>query len=108
MTRLTWTTVLLSGIALAGAAVPGCASSTAPRGKETAGEYLDDSVITTKVKAALMDEASLKSFQISVKTYRDTVQLSGFVDSAAAVHRAGQVAAGVKGVATVKNDLIVK
>jgi len=107
MTRLTWTTVLLSGIALAGAAVPGCASSTAPR-KETAGEYLDDSVITTKVKAALLDEASLKSFQISVKTYKDTVQLSGFVDSAAAVHRAGQIAAGVKGVATVKNDLIVK
>ena len=108
MTRLTWTTVLLSGIALAGAAVPGCAASTAPRGKETAGEDLDDSVMTTKVKPALMAEASLKSFQISVHSYRDTVQLSGFVDSAAAVHRAGQVAAGVKGVATVKNDLIVK
>jgi osmotically-inducible protein OsmY len=83
----------------------GCASTRTQRG---AGEYVDDSVVTTKVKAALFNEPTLKSFQIEVKTFKGEVQLSGFVDSAATVKTAGTVARGVEGVQSVKNDLIVK
>jgi len=94
-----------SGLALSGAAATGCSST---RTEESTGEYLDGSVITTKVKTALMNEPALKSSQISVKSFKDKVQLSGFVDSALAVKRAGEVAGAVPGVAGVKNDLIVK
>jgi osmotically-inducible protein OsmY len=93
-------------LSLSGAAIPAWAIASPP--SESAGEALDDTVITTQVKAALLNEPSLKSFQISVKTYKDTVQLSGFVDSAAAKQTAGRVAASIKGVASVRNDLIVK
>jgi len=83
----------------------GCAST---HKHESTGEYIDDSVITTKVKAALFDELTLRSFRIDVKTYRGVVQLSGFVDSQDSVKKAGDVARGIKGVASVSNDLIVK
>jgi osmotically-inducible protein OsmY len=82
-----------------------CVSALA---QETTGEYVDDSVITTKVKSLLAADDFLKSFQISVETYKGTVQLSGFVDSKNAVDKAGQIAKGVGGVKSVKNDLIVK
>jgi len=72
------------------------------------GEYVDDSVITTKVKSLLAADDFLKSFQISVETYKGTVQLSGFVDSQAAVDKASEIARSVKGVTSVKNDLIMK
>jgi len=105
MTKLTLTMIAAAGLALSGTALPGCAST---RTHESTGEYIDDSVITTKVKAAILDDSLLKYHQISVKTYKGTVQLSGFVDSEQAVRRAGQVASGVHGVTSVKNDLIVK
>ena len=105
MRKLTLTVLAACGLALSGAAATGCSST---RTDESAGEFLDDTVITAKVKTAIMQEASLKSSQISVKSYKDTVQLSGFVDSAHAVRRAGEVAGAVEGVASVKNDLIVK
>ena len=76
--------------------------------QESAGEYIDDSVITTKVKALLAEDDFLKSFQISVETYKGTVQLSGFVGSQNAVDKAVQIARGVKGVKSVKNSLVVK
>jgi hyperosmotically inducible protein len=76
--------------------------------QEGAGEFIDDSVITTKVKALLTEDDFLKSFQISVETYKGTVQLSGFVDSQKAVDKAGEIARSVKGVKSVKNDLSVK
>jgi osmotically-inducible protein OsmY len=76
--------------------------------QESTGEYVDDSVITTKVKALLAEDDFIKSFQISVETYKGTVQLSGFVDSQKAVDKAVEIARGVKGVKTVKNNLIVK
>jgi len=76
--------------------------------QESAGEYLDDSVITTKVKSLLAADDLLKSFQISVETNKGIVQLTGFVDSQAAVDKAGEIARSVKGVASVKNDLVVK
>ena len=83
----------------------GCAST---QKREGTGEYIDDSVITTKVKAAIFSEPTLKVFQINVETFKGEVQLSGFVDSAQSVKRAGEVARGVKGVNSVKNNLIVK
>jgi len=76
--------------------------------QEGAGEFVDDSVITTKVKALLAEDDFLKSFQISVETYKGTVQLSGFVDSQKAVDKAGEIARSVKGVKSVKNNLNVK
>ena len=82
-----------------------CASTPT---RESTGEYVDDSVITTKVKALLAEDDFLKSFQISVETYKGIVQLSGFVNSQKAVDKAGQIARSVKGVKSVKNDLIVK
>jgi len=82
-----------------------CAST---RTHESTGEYVDDSVITTKVKALLAEDDFLKSFQISVETYKGIVQLSGFVNSQEAVNKAGQIARSVKGVNSVKNNLIVK
>jgi len=82
-----------------------CAST---RTRESTGEYVDDSVITTKVKALLANDDFLKSFQISVETYKGIVQLSGFVNSQQAVDKAGQIARSVQGVNSVKNDLNVK
>ena len=82
-----------------------CASS--PK-QESTGEYVDDSVITTKVKTLLAKDDFLKSFKISVETRKGTVQLSGFVASQDAVDKAGQIARGVGGVKSVRNDLIVK
>ena len=76
--------------------------------KESAGDFVDDSVITTKVKALLAEDDFLKSFEISVETRKGIVLLSGFVDSQEAVNKAGQIAWGVKGVKSVKNSLMVK
>jgi osmotically-inducible protein OsmY len=87
------------------AAFVACAST--PK-EEGTGEYIDDSVITAKIKTQLATDDFLKSFQISVESRKGIVQLSGFVNSQAAVEKAGQIARGVKGVVSVRNDLIVK
>jgi osmotically-inducible protein OsmY len=83
----------------------GCAATSKQEGT---GEYFDDSVITTKVKAAIFNEPSLKSAEINVETFKGTVQLSGFVNSRADINKAVEVARGVKGVTSVKNDMRVK
>lgn len=83
----------------------GCAAT---QKHESTGQYVDDSVITTKVKAAIFDESTLKTLQINVKTYQGVVQLSGFVDSARSVSKAGEVARRVENVKSVENDLLVK
>ena len=83
----------------------GCAAT--PKSAST-GQIVDDSVITTKVKAAILEEPTLKSLQISVETFKGVVQLSGFVDSTQSVKKAGEVAGKVAGVVSVKNDLTVK
>jgi len=75
---------------------------------ESTGEYVDDSVITTKVKALLAEDAFLKSFKIGVKTQKGTVRLSGSVASQDAVDKAVEITRSVKGVKSVKNKLIVK
>lgn len=75
---------------------------------ESTGEYLDSSTTTAKVKASLVDQLGTTGFAVKVKTYKDQVQLSGFVDSQKIKQRAGIIAAGVDGVKSVRNDLIIK
>lgn len=72
------------------------------------GEYVSDAVITTKVKAALLAEPSLKSSEIKVETYKGVVQLSGFVSSEATMLKAVDLTGEVKGVISVKNDMRLK
>lgn len=82
-----------------------CAST--PR-QEGTGEYMDDSLITAKVKAAILSEPTLKVAEVNVETFKGTVQLSGFVSSKAAASKAIQVARDVKGVSSVKDDMRIK
>jgi hyperosmotically inducible protein len=83
----------------------GCASTSKQEGT---GEYVDDSVITTKVKAAILEEPTLKVAEINVETFKGVVQLSGFVSSQAAANKAVEVTRKVNGVKSVKNDMRVK
>lgn len=83
----------------------GCAST---QNQSSTGGYVDDSVITAKVKTAVLADPDLKVMQINVETFKGEVQLSGFVDSAASVSKAAAVARSVNGVTSVRNDLIVK
>ena len=83
----------------------GCASTSKQEGT---GEYVDDSVITTKVKAAILGEPSLKVAEINVETFKGVVQLSGFVTSTALANKAVEIAGKVSGVKSVKNDMRVK
>jgi osmotically-inducible protein OsmY len=83
----------------------GCGSTST---KESTGEYIDDSTITTKVKTAIFNEPSLKVLQINVETYKSVVQLSGFASSSADIATASKVAQSVTGVASVKNDMRLK
>ncbi|MGE4244059.1 BON domain-containing protein [Ramlibacter sp.] len=95
--------VLLAAFALAGLA--GCAST---QKQESTGQYIDDTVITTSVKAAIFAEPTLKSAEINVETFKGRVQLSGFVTSRDNMARAVQVSQGVRGVSSVANDMRVK
>ncbi len=94
--------IFISSILLA---TVGCAST---HQKEGTGEYVDDSVITTKVKAAIFNDPTLKSAEINVETFKGIVQLSGFVNSQADISKAVEVAGMVKGVVSVKNDMRLK
>ena len=85
--------------------VVGCAAT--PK-QEGTGEYIDDTMITGKVKAAVLNEPTLKSAEINVETFKGVVQLSGFVSSQAAINKAIEVARSVNGVKSVKNDMRVK
>jgi len=87
------------------ASLLGCASSPKHEG---AGEYIDDTVITTKVKTAIFNEPSLKSTEINVETFKGVVQLSGFVNSQHDIRRAVEVARSVEGVKSVNNDMRLK
>jgi osmotically-inducible protein OsmY len=97
--------VLLPVLALSVLFVTGCASTST---QSSTGEYVDDSVITTKVKAEMLGDADLKSMQINVETYKGVVQLSGFVQSQVMIDRAVVVAKNVAGVKSVKNDMRVR
>lgn len=103
MRKINGFTLLLAAFAML--AMVGCVS---PSQKSTAGEYIDDSVITSKVKAAIFKEESLKSAEINVETYRNVVQLSGFVNSQADINKAVEVARNVEGVRSVTNSMRLK
>lgn len=96
--------VTIAGALLIASAL-GCASTAKQEGT---GEYVDDTVITGKVKAAIFEEPTLKSAEINVETFKGVVQLSGFVSSATAENKAVQVARGVAGVKSVKDDMRLK
>jgi osmotically-inducible protein OsmY len=89
-------------IAAALVSVLGCATQSEP---QSAGAYMGDAWVTTQVKTGILNEPSLKVTQINVETYRGVVQLSGFVDNAAAQAKAVEIAKAVKGVTSVKNDM---
>jgi osmotically-inducible protein OsmY len=95
-------TLSLAALLLAAA---GCGSTST---RESTGEYFDDTMITTKVKAAIFNEPELKVLQISVETYKNVVQLSGFVASSDQITRAVDLARSVQGVNAVSNNLLVK
>lgn len=86
-------------------AIAGCASG--PK-QQTAGQYIDDATITTRVKTAILRDPALKSTEISVETYKGVVQLSGFVSSQAMIDKAVDHARHVGGVVSVKNDMHLK
>ena len=102
------TTQRFSILLLAAAAltsVVGCASTTT---QESTGQYLDDTAITAKVKTAIFNDASLKSAEINVETFKGVVQLSGFVNSAGDIQHAVQLVQGLSGVRSVRNDMRLK
>ncbi len=103
MTQLNRYTTLFLTVLLA--FFVGCAAT--PK-QEGTGEYIDDTVLTTKVKAAVFNEPSMKSAEINVETFKGVVQLSGFVNSRADINKAVELARGVSGVKSVKNDMRVK
>ncbi len=104
MTNITRNLASMAGILLMAMAL-GCASTAKQEGT---GEYVDDTVITTKVKTAIFSEPTLKSAEINVETFKGVVQLSGFVSSSAAETTAVAVARKVEGVKSVKNDMRLK
>jgi osmotically-inducible protein OsmY len=103
------TTRTLAAILVLGGSVAcfnsGCSSS--PMGKST-GEYIDDATITTKVKTAFVRDPVVKAIDVKVDTFKGTVQLNGFVDTAEQKARAEQIARGIPGVTSVQNALTVK
>jgi osmotically-inducible protein OsmY len=97
-----FTAVLVAALLLATA---GCAST---RTHEGTGQYVDDSVITTKVKSAILGEPGLKVSEINVETFKGIVQLSGFVSSRDDINSAMRLARNIDGVKSVKNDMQLK
>lgn len=81
---------------------------SAPPGSESAGEFIDSSTSTAKIKASLIDELGTQAFSIQVKTFKENVQLSGFVNSQYIKKRAGVIAGNHYEIKHVRNDLIVK
>lgn len=94
--------VLVAGMV---ATLPACAPTPT---REGTGEYIDDTVITSKVKAAYAADPDVKATQVKVETFKGVVQLSGFVDSRGSAQKAVEIARKVKGVRDVKNDIVVR
>lgn len=92
-------------LAIVFVSILGCAGSAT---QESTGEYVTDSWITTKVKAALVEDSQVKATEVNVETFKGVVQLSGFVSSNSTMYQAIRVASGIKGVSSVKNDMRIK
>lgn len=103
MSQIKHISVLLAALAMT--AMVGCASTAK---QESTGQYVDDSAITAKVKAAIFNEPTLKSAEINVETFKGRVQLSGFVNSQGDINKAVAVTQAVTGVTSVKNDMRLK
>ncbi len=103
--RITLSAMLLAAGLGSAVLSTGCAGSAT---KESTGEYIDNSAITARVKAALADDELVKAREINVESFRGTVQLSGFVNTSEEKSRAGRIAASVAGVQDVKNNITVK
>lgn len=99
---------VFSALVLAGAILTGIVGCASTATQESTGQYVDDTAITTKVKAAIFNEPTLKSAEINVETFKGVVQLSGFVRSQADIQKAIAVTQGVGGVKSVKNDMRLK
>lgn len=99
---------ILSALAVTAILSGGLAACSAVEGRQTAGEYIDDTAITAKVKSKIVGEPSLSAMQINVETMQGVVQLSGFVDQASDKTLASRVAAQVDGVRSVKNNIVVR
>jgi osmotically-inducible protein OsmY len=103
MKQLKWISIFIAAIMLTG--VVGCASTST---EKSAGQHIDDSVITAKVKSAFIADPELKATEINVETFKGTVQLSGFVGEQKDISKAVEVARGINGVTSVKNDIRLK
>ena len=103
MTQLKRLSAILLAIVFASAL--GCAGSAT---RESTGEYITDSWITTKVKASLAEDRQVKATEVNVETFKGVVQLSGFVGTRAEMNQAVRIATGIKGVTSVKNDMRIK
>ena len=103
MSTRDWINLIMASVVVFSLA--GCAGG---RTQESLGEYVDSAALGTKIRTAIIKDPLLKLSQIDVKTFKSTVQLSGFVDSQEAADRAVQIARTTKGVKSVQNSLIVK
>jgi osmotically-inducible protein OsmY len=83
----------------------GCASTPT---QSSIGEVVDDTVITTKVKALYVEDTAVNALNVNVETFKGVVQLSGFANNQTEINRATEIARGVKGVSSVKNDIRLK
>ncbi|HJV92268.1 MAG TPA: BON domain-containing protein [Azonexus sp.] len=107
--KISLSTLLLLGVLPLAAIANDPAPATGnPPAKESAGEYIDDTAITAKVKAAFVKDKTVKATEVKVETFKGTVQLSGFASSSAAIERATQLANEVAGVKAVRNDIRLK
>jgi len=97
-----FTTILVT------AAVLGLAACAPTAHRQGTGEYIDDAVITSKVKAAFAADPTVKATEVQVETFKGTVQLSGFVESRESAQKALQLARDVKGVKEVRNNTVIK
>ena len=109
--KISLSTLLLLGVLPLGAiaaepAQPPAESS--PPASKSAGQYIDDTAITAKVKAAFVKDKEVKATEVKVETYKGDVQLSGFAKNSAEIERAVQLAKNVPGVKTVHNDIRLK
>lgn len=102
------TTQRFFALLLAAAALTSIVACSSTPTQESTGQYMDDTAITTKVKAAIFNEPTLKSAEINVETFKGAVQLSGFVSTQADIQKAVAIAQGVGGVKSVKNDMRLK
>lgn len=94
--------LMAAGVAIAVGACAGTAK------QESTGEYIDDTTITTKVKSEFVTDGKVAATRISVETYKGVVQLSGFANSSDERSRAVQIARNVRGVKSVKDDIVVR